>query len=171
MKKIIFLLMISSSIYSQQSFEWSSTGVTDYVVTEVAGTAPEIYSKTINWIKENYLNPNEVITMTIENEKIRFQGLKKDMTCMGSVCSDGLYIIEITIKDGKYKFDPISLKFSSNAGSFEFPINGNLSMYYDKNGELRKGSKETLDNVTVLLNTLNNNLKNSINGIVKKEDW
>ncbi|WP_445454064.1 hypothetical protein [Flavobacterium sp. 25HG05S-40] len=170
MKKLLFLLMLSSSIYAQDKFEWSNK-ITDYVTADVNGTAPQIYPKAVNWIKENYVNPNEVIKMTIENEKIRLQGFKKDFNCFGGACADGTYTIEISFKDGKYKFDPIDLKLSNSAGSFDFPLNTDLQIYYNKKGELRKGSKEALDNVVGLFNGLNESLKNYINGTGKKEDW
>ncbi|MGV3698286.1 hypothetical protein [Flavobacterium sp.] len=169
MKKLILLLMICSSSFAQDKFEWSANGVTDFVTADVTGNASQVYGKAINWIKENYANPNEVIKMQIENEKIRFQGLKKNFNCIGSVCADGLYTIEISIKDGKYKFDPIELQLSNSAGSFSFPMS-ELKAYYDKKGELRKGSKESLDNVVNMFNELNESLKGYING-VKKNDW
>lgn len=41
-------------------------------------SANEIYNKSLNWVKESYKNPTEVIKTTIENEMIRFEGIKAD---------------------------------------------------------------------------------------------
>ena len=169
MKKLLLMLLITASMTAQQNFEYKKEGLTDYVVTEVKGTAPELYSKAINWIKENYKNPDEVIKMTIDNEKIRFEGFQSKLNCMGSVCADGLYIIEVSFKEGKYKFDPISLNLKNSAGSFEVPLN-DFSIYYDKKGDLKKSSKEGLDNTIQLFNRLNESLKNYIYED-KKSDW
>ena len=162
--------MMCSMSLAQEKFTYDKTAITDYVVINANGTASELYSKTINWIKESYKNPDEVIKMTIENEKLRFQGYSKKFTCWGSVCSDASYTIEISFKDGKYKFDLISLKAVGEVNSFEMPIN-DLSIYYNKNGEFRKGSKQSLDDTVYFLNTLQQNLNDYINGNTKKADW
>jgi hypothetical protein len=170
MRKIIALLLICSSSLAQEKFEYSETAFTDYVVTEVNGDVKTIYSKALNWIKENYVNPDEVIKMTMDNEKIRFQGYKANFLCMGSVCSNASYTIEISFKDGKYKFDPMQLKLMNNAGSYEVPLS-DLRIYYDKKGKVKKGSEEALQSLSDLFNGLNLSLKDYINGNTKKADW
>ncbi|WP_292889154.1 hypothetical protein [Nonlabens sp.] len=60
----------------------------------------ELLTKTINWIKETYNNPDEVIKKSIDNEKVRFKGFKDNLVCScqsrGMVyCHSGLYTIGI----------------------------------------------------------------------------
>lgn len=172
MKKVLLSLLFLISIlgFSQETkFTYKKEGLTDFVVTNVKGTAPELYSKAINWIKETYKNPDEVIKMTIVNEKIRIEGFQKNLNCIGSVCADGIYVIEISFRDERYKFDPVSLLLKNGAGSFEVPFN-DLSIYYDKKGELKKSSKEGLEKTIQLFDGLNESLKNYIVGD-KKSDW
>lgn len=163
------LIMCSTSL-AQEKFTYDKQSITDYVVINTEGTASEIYKKTINWIKEGYKNPDEVILMTIENEKLRFQGFSKNFSCWSSVCSDASYTIEISFKDGKYKFDLISLKAIGQTNSFEVPIN-DLSIYYNKKGEFRTGSKDFLDTTVFYFNALQQSLSDYISGKSKKEEW
>lgn len=169
MKKLLLMLLITASMTAQQKFEFKKEGLTDYVVTEVKGTAPELYTKTINWVKETYKNPDEVIKMKIDNEKIRIEGFQKNFNCISSVCADALYTIEISFKDDKYKFDAVSMEMKNSAGSFTIPLE-DFSIYYDKKGELKKQSVEPLNNLVNLFNGLNESLKNYISE-VKKSDW
>lgn len=174
MKKLILLLLITAFGYAQETkFTFTKEGFTDYVVTEVPGTQNEIYSKAINWIKENYKNPEEVIKMTIENQKVRIQGYKENFYCVKygkqDICTNAVYVIEISFKDGKYKFEPIEMKLSNSAGSYQMDLN-NTSVYYNKKGELLKGSEKTPELLENLFNDLNGSLKDYING-VKKNEW
>lgn len=171
MRIIISMLMICSMSFAQDKFTYDIKGLTDYVVKDNTMSAPDMYKKAINWIKENYVNPIEVIKMTIENEKIRYEGMEKNFNCYSSVCADATYMIEITFKDGKYKFDPISLKMSVASGkSFEVPLS-DFSIYYDKKGELRKTGDKSLDKFSELFNSLSQRLDDYINDRVKKSDW
>lgn len=174
MKKLILFILITTLGYAQETkFTFKKEGLTDYVVTEVPGTQNEIYSKAINWIKENYKNPEEVIKMSIENEKVRFQGLKSNFNCMkamgSTMCSDAIYTIEVSFKDGKYKFDAVELVITSGGKSFTPDLN-DLSIYYKKNGELPKSSESVPASYENLFNDLNESLKQYVSG-TKKSDW
>jgi hypothetical protein len=47
------------------------------VVVEIDSlNAAEVYLKTLDWIKETYKNPDEVIKANFENEKIRLDGFQ-----------------------------------------------------------------------------------------------
>jgi hypothetical protein len=172
------LLFITSFLFAQSTtFEFSKEGFTDFVVTDTPNlTANEIYLKTINWIKENYKNPDEVIKMTIENEKLRFEGVRENALCvkaMGNVCSSARYVIEVSFKDGRYKFDPISVSFFNQMGNgYNVPMNETGKVYY-KNGKILKGSEEVPEMFESLFNGLNESLKNYVLGVNKKidEDW
>lgn len=175
MKKIILMFLVTSFAFAQEKFEFKKEGLTDYVVTNVNGTAAELFSKTVNWIKENYKNPNEVIKMTIENEKLRFQGLKEDFYCVkggGSVmCSNAIYTIEVSFKDGKYRFDPIELVLrTKNGASSDINLN-DFSVYFEKDGSINKRTKDVPGYFENLFNGLNESLKNYIENQTKKSDW
>jgi hypothetical protein len=180
MKKIIFstiILFISISTFSQEKFEYNQNGlVPKSIVKEVANFEQNaLYLKTLNWIKTTYKNPNDVIKSTIENEMIRIEGVKIDWQCIKSlgttICSNAIYSIQFNFKNGKYRIEIISLKSFSKNGSFDINLDSG-SIYYDKNGELKKFTKDTPNAVSDLFNKLITELDEYIKGEnLKKEEW
>lgn len=175
---LITLVLFSSTVLFSQStvFVFNQDGFTDFVVTEIPDLkADDIYIKTIKWIKETYKNPDEVIKMTIVNEKLRFEGVRENALCikaMGNVCSSARYVIEVSFKDGRYKFDPISISFFNQMGNgYNVPMNETGKVYY-KNGKILKGSEEVPEMFESLFNGLNESLKNYFLGTnTQKDDW
>ena len=182
MKKIILGLLIVMSFYSNaQETEFTFTaekGMTDFIVTPIESkTAPEIYKKVIEWIKVTYKNPNEVILSTIENEYLRFEGIS-DISK-----SKSKYQIEISIKDGKYKFDLISLQVYVGPNQMSIPVgwsnyyvnfNTNSTResrenMYKSDGSYKSWSKNTPE-IPQFFNELNKSLSESIVSTVKKTD-
>ena len=108
------LLILMTSILSnaqendlQKAFTFNHEGLTPkHVIKEVADkNKKELFDKAINWIKETYNNPDEVIQMTIEGEKLRFKGIQENALCYNTLgtktCFPAIYIIEIEFKDSK----------------------------------------------------------------------
>ncbi len=100
---------------AQESFKYDPLGLNPkYIVVEVENkTQMKLFQCALNWIKETYKNPNEVIQMTMDSSKIRFEGFAEKLLCsnMGNTkCKDYIYSIELEFKDGKYKFTPIYLQ-------------------------------------------------------------
>ena len=98
-------------------FKFSEEGFTDYAVVEVDSLSKEnLYKQVKNWVLETYNTPSEVIKSEIKNKKIRIEGSKSNgMTINGVLFGSDYYnirySIEISVRDGKYKFDPISLEY------------------------------------------------------------
>jgi hypothetical protein len=115
MKKLLVLLFVNVICYSQTSiekFEYTELGLNDYVVSEFNSVSKdEIYKKTINWVKETYKNPDEVLKMKIENEKIRINGIANKLLNVKGYTYNLEYVIDISFKDNKYKFELISLTY------------------------------------------------------------
>lgn len=117
MKSTISLIIILFSIcvtaqtaQDATKFEYQEKGLNDYVITSVESkTADQIYSKTMNWIKETYKNPDEVLKMTIENQKVRINGIASNLLFVKKYTFPLEYSIEIAIKNGMYKFELLSL--------------------------------------------------------------
>lgn len=117
---LITLLGLSLSIRGQEtgfSFD-NAKGMTDFIVIPIEGkSARELYKKSLDWIKVTYSEPSKAILSTIENEYIRFSALG-DYICYDESypkivnwdCFKVKYEIEISFKDGKYKFDILSLQ-------------------------------------------------------------
>ena len=199
MKKIILGLLIVMSFYSNaQETEFTFTaekGMTDFIVTPVEGkTAPEIYKKVIEWIKVTYKNPDKVILSTIENEYVRFEGSSDKFYSInwgaelgGVIFEDAKYQIEISIKNGKYKFDLISIERYRKPTIFTSTISieggwqdisesfsghtskESLQIVFDKDGVLNS-IFINYPQVPIYFNNLNKSLSESIVSTVKKSD-
>lgn len=178
MKKLILGLLMAVSFYSNaQETEFTFTaerGMTDFIVTPVEGkTAIEIYKKVIDWIKVTYKNPDKVILSTIENEYVRFEGISE--TLYSNLPAK--YEIEISIKDGKYKFDLINMQCRPLNEWMDAPIfykqmnKEELEKRYvfKKDGTLR-GDYKFAGKIPTYFNNLNKSLSESIVSTVKKSD-
>jgi hypothetical protein len=174
MKKLLFILLsISTFAYAQETeFKFTKDGFTDYVIGTVPNkTASELYKKTIDWINITYKNPREVIKAQIENEYVRIEGIKSSMICkkvlLSNICENGRYQIEISFKEGKYKFDVISLESYlaasqySSGGWYEVGLT-NTSYAYKDSGELRPMFKFYPEAIESTFNYLNNELKKTL---------
>lgn len=176
MKSIyIFMLAIFAVLPSaaQDKFTFNKEGLTDFIVVPQDGkTAAQLYADAMKWIKENYTNPDEVIKTTIENDMIRIQGYKDSFYCVSNfaarACSNAIYTIEIEFKDGKFRFNPISLELTNSAGRSTLDL-GNGSAYYDKSGKLRKNFEDFPGIVEGLFNGLASSLTDRMAG--KKSNW
>lgn len=186
--KNVFLLLIFFCCYSnaqETEFKFTKEGLTDYVVGIVEGkTAQELYKKTIDWINVTYKNPKEVIKAQIENDYIRLEGAKSNMLCIKTLgllnCYNVRYQIEISLKDGKYKFDIIKLEqyippsqYSVTSGWSEIGII-NTSVYYKENGDLKSLFKLYPAAIETEFNSLNTSLKDFLKSDTipsKKSDW
>jgi hypothetical protein len=188
MKKILLVLLMLAGFYTnaqETEFKFAKEGFTDYVVGTVEGkTAQELYKKTLDWVSVTYKNPKEVIKAQIENDYIRIEGAKSNMLCMKSLgllmCSDVRYQIEISLKDGKYKFDLTKLeqytapsKYTVISGWSEVGL-ANTSVYYKENGDLRSVYKLYPTSIETEFNTLNISLLDFLKSDTipsKKSDW
>lgn len=195
MRKILFVLLMFSSVVNAQHSKFIfdyKTGLNDYIVTSVEGKlATEIYKKTLDWIKVTYADPSKAILSTIENEYIRFNGLG-DYICYDPLnpknitldCYNVKYEIEISFKDGKYKFEILSLQQYETPGQYRsggwknVPVfNKNISeedlakILFKKDGTIKK-QYETITKSGDYFNNINTLLFEYINSnINSKSDW
>lgn len=187
MKKVLLVLLMLVSFYSnaqETEFKFTKEGFTDFVITSVEGkTAQELYKKTLDWVSVTYKNPKEVIKAQIENDYIRIEGAKSGMLCMKSLgmlfCNDVRYQIEISLKDGKYKFDLTKLEQYTapsqyvSGGWSEVGI-ANTSYFYKENGDLKSLFKLYPTSIETEFNLLNTSLKEFLKSDAipsKKSDW
>lgn len=172
MKSIISLLLLILSIsgFSQDSlFTVTKEGITDYIVTTCeTKTQSDIYKKTIEWISLTFKNSKEVIQSQIENDMIRIEGFTESF----NGTSNASYLIEISFKEGKYKFNPV--KFTIINGINKFDFFSTFSSYFKSDGTVKERLKVTVSGVENLINSLNTKLKQYILGIkseTEKNDW
>lgn len=157
--------------------------MTDFIVIPCEGKArEELYKKIVEWINKTYNKPNEVIKAQVENDYIRFQGLESKGYCrkpMVLICEDIRYEIEISVKDGKYKFDVVKLesaetnKYGNIIGWSEITFKKGW-MNFKSNGEVRDQYKDTMPKIARYINSLNQSLHDYIynqNQTAKQNDW
>ncbi len=184
MKKIIVALLFGFYCFAQDStFVFTKKGFTDFVVSKVEGkTQQELYKKVIDWVNVAYKNPKEVIKAQIENDYVRIEGSKESLICINSLmnfCYPTRYQIEISLKDGKYKFDLIKLEYYiapskyGAGGWFDYQLT-DMSEYFKDNGEAKGKFKKNIPEITSYFNQLNKELhyflkSDSIPS--KKSDW
>lgn len=186
MKKIITIFAILHSFLSfsqEKEFIFTKAGLSDFVVTSCEGKSQkELYNKCLDWISVTYKNPEEVIKAKIENDYIRIEGFSGDIICynyMGKRCGNTKYEIEISFKDGKYKFDVLTISEYNSPTQYRsatwtnFNLN-DTSAYYDKKGDIKKSYKFIPEMLPNYFNNLNLNLKDfSLSDSIpsKKSDW
>ncbi|UII81511.1 DUF4468 domain-containing protein [Flagellimonas sp. CMM7] len=168
---IMLLFSICLTAQDATKFEYQEKGLNDYVITYTEGkTADEIYTSALNWIKETYKNPDEVLKATIGSKKIRLTGVASNLLIIKKKHTFPLkYTVEIAVKDGRYKFEIFSIETPPN----EY---GSGADYKNIEGIKTKktmvknfgGSPSRIENY---FNDLNESLKNYIgSGSLGRED-
>jgi Domain of unknown function (DUF4468) with TBP-like fold len=180
MKKYILGLIMMFSVFSfsqETEFKFTKNGFTDFVVIPVENkTQSELYKKTIDWISVTFNNPKEVLKAQIENDYLRFESVEKNLFCLKpAMCSDMKYQIEVSFKDGKYKFDLLTLdQDMPDVGWVHFAGIEDGKFYFTDNGEPKAKFKIISEDIPKYFNSLNKSLNDFIvdGGFVKKKnDW
>lgn len=178
MKKtiLLFALITSTVLFSQekQKFEYAPNGITDYIVvnTDPALTKSELYKRAINWVKTTYKNPESVLKSEIQEESIRINGFQNDAVCnkaLGMTTCFGLeYTLEISFKDGKYKFDFMDLIASTQAG--RFPLESYRKAIYKDDNSIKKSGALLKSSIEESLNGIAESFQNYVNGETQKKN-
>src|SRR5690606_5334928 len=86
---------------------------TDYYVTEQAGTASQLYNKTLAYLHTIYANPDQVLS-ALENQSITIRGYQDNAVRRTKMhVFDMDYSLVIRFKDGKLRFDAPSFKLTT----------------------------------------------------------
>ncbi|WP_284463987.1 DUF4468 domain-containing protein [Chryseobacterium sp.] len=160
-----------------------NNGLTEFIVVNCKEKAKEdLYQKTTEWINKTYNKPGEVIKASVYNNYIRFQGVSKDKYCwtnLMSFCNDIRYEIEVSFKDGKYKFEILELEHYAVTGASGHRVWSKVNYkdswtHFKKDGEVRKMYVDNIKNIAGYFNNLNNDLYDYIynqNEAAKQNDW
>lgn len=164
------LLIAQAGISQETEFKFGPEEFTKFTVIPCEGkTKEEIYKKVNEWINKTYDSPKDVIKGQVENDYIRFQGTTKTLLCPGGKCNDARYQIELSVKDGKYKFEVISIEQYLEGYGWQPAILGGTSGYY-KNGKIKNMFKNYPTDIPKYFNTLNKSLEDFVMGRTK-DDW
>jgi Domain of unknown function (DUF4468) with TBP-like fold len=176
LKMILLMAFISTSTFAQETeFKFSKEGLTDFIVTTYDGSAKETYNRALAWVKENSKKGYKVVS-AVENEKMTIEGGKENFICSKAggttVCTYATFTIEITFKDGKYKFAAIGLSEKPNNSTTTNIHNlDDFSEYYNKDGSLKKYKDDVPAAYESLFNELNKNLIAFMDKKKKEENW
>ena len=182
-KSLICLLFTTVALSQESNFKFDKDGFTDYVVIECPGkTQEDLYKKALDWVAVTYKDPEEVIKAKIVNDYIRIEGSSENLillNVLGKSYYRARYQIEISLKDGKYKFDIIDIRQYTPSSKYTSggwaPLNiAYTTDYYNKKGELRGMYKYLPDSLTNYFNDLNNSLKKFVDtetSSTKKNEW
>lgn len=173
---ILLMSFFVTSLFSQETeFKFSKDGLTDFIVVNYDGSAKDTYNRTLAWVKENSKKGYKV-TSSVENEKMTIEGGKENFLCSKAggtnVCTYATFTIEISFKDGKYKFEAVGLSEKPNNSINTVVHNLNdFSEYYDKDGSLKKYKDDVPAAYEGLFNGLSKDLVTFMDKKKKAENW
>jgi hypothetical protein len=170
--KILFVfLLIGNTILAQsEAFTYDMEGLhPNYIVVEMEGISQSsLYKKALAWSKTD----NRTVISLEEGKKVVFQGEKENAMCfilMGKKSCNALrYQVEVAFKEGKYKFDVLSLEQygpindTGKKGWFPFELDKAPDAFYTRGGDLKKEYSETPQNISDLFNSLNEAFKKGL---------
>ncbi|MCO5268753.1 MAG: DUF4468 domain-containing protein [Brumimicrobium sp.] len=159
MKNIVLIIAIAFSLQSfGQKYVVTPNGLRDksdttktYLVLEANGlTAEQLFDNAIKYINENYKNPEEVVKAKTNGEYLRFNTHVPDFLFYNNsgtnIPIQATYTTELRFKDGKVKYEIISLDMVGKKGGFHLLFSGGLMsgyIIYKKNGSLFKEETKT----------------------------
>ncbi|MBC3759286.1 DUF4468 domain-containing protein [Hyunsoonleella sp. SJ7] len=161
---IITFLIFSNASYTQTRFTFTKNGLTpEHVVVQVDSLSEtELYSKTLNWIKATYKNPDKVINSKIENHHIQMTSLKENAIKVDKRHLHLRFTIKISFKTGQYKFEPLSIQTKVNSkydmGWKPFDLKNGAEFF--KNGKVIYKTKSYVEVIPEVLNELNSSFYN-----------
>lgn len=178
----IILFCFLNNLLAQEKFSYEQNGLNPkYIVQVFEGTTQkQLFDKSINWIKETYKNPDKVIKTTIDSSMVRLEGSIEHYIPVMLVSPNGdltTYTIEISFRNGRYKFEPINLSAFGNGDWIEIDLDtaafANYTKYafYKKNGDIKPSFKDYPALIENLFNNLNLSLLNYLkDSQTKKEE-
>lgn len=184
MKKTLLLLALNilPTLSFSQQISLTAEGFKNTSVTICENkTQEDLYKKTLEWTEITFVSPDDVVKAKIENEYIRIRGSKRALACyntIGKICNDAMYTIEISFKEGKYRFEVID--FQENVPYTQYTRGGwttldlNSDHFFNKKGAPKTKFKDFVVEVPAHFNSLNNSLYDFIineNIPSKREDW
>ena len=171
---VILAIFISNVLIGQEIPQLKLTrGGVEAIIVEVDGlSTSEIYNKAKSWVQETYKNPDKVLKADIANEKIRINGYANDAWWNKSLgiksTMDMEYTVEISFKDGKYRFVyNVGQFYVSGAGKAYYSYS---SFFKKKNGEVRKAYKDAVPSLEITMNDLSQSFFNYVSGKSSKKD-
>ncbi len=181
MKTLFLLLLISESLFCKAGqiplLELTSDGVPPVVVKVDSTLSAEVlYKRALDWVKKYYENPDMVIKSKDEGSMIRIEAYndaffyrENPPNTIPSREVYGLnYILEISFKNGRYKFDfqPDDKLYVNHGALALFTV---YDLVRDKD-IYGKSYQQARESFTKRMNSINESLHNYLTGN-KTGDW
>jgi len=168
------LMIASGRAFSQDipRFELTKDGITPIVIPLENMTAPDIYTKAVNWVKTTYKTPKEVLKSEIQNEELRIDAVATNAFFLKVMLTKYYYTIwysmTIQVKNGKMRLLVTSDKITlANGTRADFGFND----FYTSSGELRSRVKDAKPQIEQEFNSLATSLYQYIKTDKKTTDW
>ena len=184
MKKLIVFIFFSISLnLFSQKFNVTPDGLRSnsdlekkYLVIECKGkSSTQLYDDMIKYINKEYKNPDKVIKGKSEGEYLKFDTYNPNMFTYNNsgvkVPISANYTTELSFKDGKVKFEIISLLMKSNKYNMSVLFSGGMLagyIIYKKNGKLFKEAAK--NDIESYFNSYVSSLSSYLNG-GGNDDW
>jgi hypothetical protein len=186
MKKVLLalLVLLIPLITYAQSFVVTPEGLKDasdnqksYIVINCDNESAEnIYNKTIKYINESMKNPDNSIKSDVKNDYIRYSVFIPDFIKYSNsgakIQIQANFDIEFRFKDGKVRYEIISLKMPAKNYKYEVSFSGNKWSGYpifENNGKLFKEKEKAA--IEVFFNTLLSDYQSYLKEGSPKDDW
>ena len=141
MKRILFVLMLITSIVYAQEYVVTPTGLKDnanvektYIVINTPDkTAEQSYNNAIKYINKTYKNPEEVIKADVKNDYLRFNTYVSNFLTVknsgAKLSIDAKYTVELSFRDNKVKLEVVNLDMYHSSGFKVLFTGGIMSSY------------------------------------------
>jgi hypothetical protein len=176
-KILLFLATLICSISFAQDLpklKLTPNGVEPIIVNTDSLKATDLFKKAMNWVQETYKNPEKVLKAKIENEKIRVDAFAENAWWYKSLGIkqnfDMEYTVEISFKDGKYKFEYIIGQFFIDGRQ---KVLYDYTTFYKKTGEVRNVYTDAVPSLEETMNNLSLNFYDYVTGknAKKNDNW
>jgi len=170
---VIVSLFISSLAFAQvPKLELTPKGIEPAVINVDLVTAADIYARTIQWLENNFENPDKVIVANLEGKEISIKAVEPKVWTPNRIGKntnyDIAYTLKIEFKDGRYKV-------SYNLGNFEKNGTRLATSYKDLfkkfDGSVRYSFEDAVTGIEDKLNKRTESLYNYIMGVDNGDEW
>lgn len=129
----------------------SSDNEKTYIVLNADGkSAKQLFDNALKYINKNYKSPDDVIKGKTDGEYLKFITHISDFLIVNNsgakIRIDADYTIELNFKDGKVKFEIISLDMYAQNGGYKVLFSGGAFEgypIYNKQGDLKRAETKT----------------------------
>ena len=160
---LVFALLSTLTLYSQEKFSYTAEGLNPNVLTSNIADASQqdLFEKTLAWLKENYPYADVETSKESGNTFIVFTDLKDNLIKVSKRYYNSRYKIKVRFEAGQFSFEPLEFATKQNSkydmGWTVFDFNNGAE--YFKKGKPIKATKSYVKGIPRLFNELMESLR------------